>query len=679
MNSQSLRFLSHPARSGSFHCVTTVLAAAFLLHPPAAQAQVVRTWANPGSNALWSNTGNWTGAVAPVTGDRVTFGATTGTTTLNNDLSSLTLNATSIAASDSALYFQSGAAAYTINGNTLALTNQTNAGGSLLIRNDSTALQTFGLNLNLSASNGQGAEIGTSGDLVFNGTVAVTSASDLTLYLTSSTSRTMTLNGAVNLTSSSGKGLIIGGNISNPGGVYTFNNSITSTKTLTNSLPVTINSGTVNLNASTALTSATGARTFNLLTGSSANVTGGATLNVNDANAFNNFTQINVLQTGATATNGGSGAASFLIGANGWTTSAPISIGTNANASASIVIGGKTGLGASGTATFNGAITALDSTNDRNRSINLAAAEGLVNFNGVISTVGGGASVVSIAKTGAGAVSLGANNTYTGGTTVSGGTLYVNNTTGSGTGTATVAVSSAATLAGSGTILPGTGTGVTVASGGTLASGTKQVSDATHDTVNGTHLTLNNTGNLANKILTVNSGSTLTFFLGAGASTGTSFATPNLNSTYLNVLGNSVGEVTFDPTAPINIHLVDLTALFSSPTANDMLQLRSQNPYLLIQTGTGLASDDSNFANLVTTGGLNQNGYVLGSGTSTSSYNPFNITMTDINGSAVAYPTNGLQLYLYNGSLEVVPEPGTWAMMLAGFGLLLLIQSRRKV
>ena len=37
----------------------------------------------------------------------------------------------------------------------------------------------------------------------------------------------------------------------------------------------------------------------------------------------------------------------------------------------------------------------------------------------------------------------------------------------------------------------------------------------------------------------------------------------------------------------------------------------------------------------------------------------------------------GLQLYLDNGQLEVVPEPGTWALMLGGLALLIVIQRRR--
>jgi hypothetical protein len=35
-------------------------------------------------------------------------------------------------------------------------------------------------------------------------------------------------------------------------------------------------------------------------------------------------------------------------------------------------------------------------------------------------------------------------------------------------------------------------------------------------------------------------------------------------------------------------------------------------------------------------------------------------------------------LYLYNGDLEVVPEPSTWAMMLSGVALLLFWQRARR-
>jgi hypothetical protein len=49
------------------------------------------------------------------------------------------------------------------------------------------------------------------------------------------------------------------------------------------------------------------------------------------------------------------------------------------------------------------------------------------------------------------------------------------------------------------------------------------------------------------------------------------------------------------------------------------------------------------------------------------------LTVTGLNG--VNYPTNSL--YLYDGNLEVVPEPSTWALMIGGLALLVVWQRRR--
>jgi len=288
-------------------------------------------------------------------------------------------------------------------------------------------------------------------------------------------------------------------------------------------------------------------------------------------------------------------------------------------------------------------------------------------------TIVNGSGTGAISKTGAGSLIVTGANTYSGGTTISAGTINVNNgTTGSATGSGAVTVNSSGTLAGNGTIAS-TSSGVTVNSGGFLNSGGAQTSDATHTAVAGTGMTLNNAAGLSS-LLTVNGGSTLTFDLGTGSSTGTTFANPNENSTFINVTGtNKSGEIMFGATGgQININLVDLTAYSSSAT----LQLRYQNPYLLIQTG---ATDDSDFGDLVTTGGVDKNGFVLGIGTSTSAYEhmAFNLTATNINGGALGSPYNNLQLYLYDGDLEVIPEPGTWALLLGGLALLIFIQRRR--
>ena len=73
----------------------------------------------------------------------------------------------------------------------------------------------------------------------------------------------------------------------------------------------------------------------------------------------------------------------------------------------------------------------------------------------------------TLTKTGPGTMELTAANLYQGGTAISDGTLLVNNTSGSGTGSGGVTVQNGGTLAGNGTI----SAGVNVQSGGTLSPG----------------------------------------------------------------------------------------------------------------------------------------------------------------------------------------------------------------
>jgi len=73
----------------------------------------------------------------------------------------------------------------------------------------------------------------------------------------------------------------------------------------------------------------------------------------------------------------------------------------------------------------------------------------------------------ALVKDGTGTLTLSGNNTYPGGTTVTAGTLLVNNTAGSGTGAGAVVVNTTGTLGGTGSI---SGT-VTVNAGGNLAPG----------------------------------------------------------------------------------------------------------------------------------------------------------------------------------------------------------------
>jgi autotransporter-associated beta strand protein len=79
-----------------------------------------------------------------------------------------------------------------------------------------------------------------------------------------------------------------------------------------------------------------------------------------------------------------------------------------------------------------------------------------------------GSNITSFRKVGSGIQTLTAANLYSGGTIVDGGTLLINNTAGSGTGSGLVTVNAGGTLGGNGTI---TTTGLTVNAGGILAPG----------------------------------------------------------------------------------------------------------------------------------------------------------------------------------------------------------------
>ncbi|MDP9992880.1 outer membrane autotransporter protein [Variovorax boronicumulans] len=120
------------------------------------------------------------------------------------------------------------------------------------------------------------------------------------------------------------------------------------------------------------------------------------------------------------------------------------------------------------------------------KALTLGGSGGDNTLSGSISGTGG-----SVVKVGAGTLVLTGANTYTGATTVAAGTLRVNNTSGSGTGTGAVQVQSGATLAGSGSIAGA----VTIAKGGILAAG-------------------NSPGTLTLGALTLAGGSTLNYELG---------------------------------------------------------------------------------------------------------------------------------------------------------------------
>ncbi len=120
---------------------------------------------------------------------------------------------------------------------------------------------------------------------------------------------------------------------------------------------------------------------------------------------------------------------------------------------------------------FTGAITggAYADTVATPKALRLTAASGgVATFTGAITEAAAGAgqkSTLSVTKTGPGTVVINGANTYTGGTTVGDGTLLLNNTTGSATGSGAVTLSATGTIGGTGAFSGA----LTVAAGAKLA------------------------------------------------------------------------------------------------------------------------------------------------------------------------------------------------------------------
>jgi fibronectin-binding autotransporter adhesin len=165
-------------------------------------------------------------------------------------------------------------------------------------------------------------------------------------------------------------------------------------------------------------------------------------------------------------------------------------------------------------------INLLDAVGTTNRVIDVAAGAGgdFATLSGVIRNSAGTAGVV---KTGAGTLKLAAANTYNGGTTVSNGTLLVDNTTGSGTGTNTVTVNAGGYVGGDGSI-----GGNLVMAGGGFAAQVGKVLDvggnldlsAANDSVivlgampTGTTLVLKYSGSLTGTFNNIPTGYTVTY------------------------------------------------------------------------------------------------------------------------------------------------------------------------
>ena len=204
-------------------------------------------------------------------------------------------------------------------------------------------------------------------------------------------------------------------------------------------------------------------------------------------------------------------------------------------------------------------------------------------------------------------------NTYTGGTTVTVGTLLADtavSSTNSATGTGSVSVAVNAILGGSGQITPGTGNSISVANGGFIAPGDGGI---------GT-LTLNG-ANTGAAVLSLASGAKLTFELNSG-----------LQSDRIALLSGATNDIVFGGSNAIN---------FSDLTAGSL----AHGAYTLFTAD--VAGAYSGFGNLSIGTGLG------------------------------AYTGSTLQVVGNNIMLNVVPEPATWGLLAFSLTTVMVLRRRR--
>ncbi|WP_395749595.1 beta strand repeat-containing protein [Prosthecobacter sp.] len=237
--------------------------------------------------------------------------------------------------------------------------------------------------------------------------------------------------------------------------------------------------------------------------------------------------------------------------------------------------------------------------------------------NGVIA----GSSTDTLEKSGAGALALTAANTYSGGSTITGGTVYVNNTSGSGLGTGDVTVDVVAALGGSGSVILGADKSVTV--NGSLVVGNP--GDTT-----GSSLALTTSG-AGSTIL----GGTSTLHLGIFGGAG---------------LGDSTG----------NAFAADILDLSGNLTITLGAVLKLENPNGI---ASGTWADGDTFKLFDWSGLVSRNG-------------TFSIDASDLNLPANLM-LNTADLYtLGNISFAAVPEPGRVSFMAAALACLMLRRRR---
>ena len=509
-NALTSRHLHDPALPNRafaiFLAVASLIALALLLAPKATAAN--GSW-NVDASGNWSNSANWSGGTiadgAGFTGN-ITFNITGGKT-VTIDTSSRTLGILNVGDTNNTHSYtidSSGGATFTFDNtpnSANAQLNQTSGSrgdtisapillkSSLDISNSSTNLLTISGTIASSAASGTqtitnkgtasgGVTIsGVVSDGVTGGIVAITqnsSSSALTLAGTAAntyTGLTTVSAGTLNLGKTNSVNAF-GGDLTINGGSVGYSSS--QDNQIPDSAKVTISAGSLTIGTRTETIGQTATATSGLaLSGTGLVSVSSGTLNLSNSTTISGGSmtigsggQVN-LNNSATMTGG---AVTLTVASGSLTANTDFNFSggtidftsTSVSSTAALNLRGGSGTGmtysASGTSTAqitnSGGGTARVSLNNAASAttvFNIADSASLATEMNISAVISGG-SGNALQKQGAGVLQLSAANTYSGGTMVSGGTLLINNTTGSGTGAGAVAVSN------SGTALGGTGT-----------------------------------------------------------------------------------------------------------------------------------------------------------------------------------------------------------------------------
>lgn len=541
------------------------------------------TW-NGSTNTMWGTGGNWSPSGVPADGANVEVAAgsgtainlggvtrtvgtisfnnsqgltlSTGTLTINTGIVQLSTAATNVIISSAVSLPSNITVALNAAGRQVTLSGAVSGSGNISVSSSAASATFFRLDGNNSAWSG-GLTLGTaaansgvnvaSANALGTGTITWTGGTSYRLSLIADTNYTLSNDFSVSgyqnidlfrVASITGKRTIFNGNITGTAG-----DTIHFTPRITDITGNITELNGINTNADAA--------SRIVLAGSTHDVSGalGNTYLIGNNQALN---WGRVLLGSTTADND----AVAVLYKDGITISKLLELADWNNAATTL---GVSGTGASASHTGDIQVTSFSATGF-NKVLKLTAdTDSTFTVSGRIYSANAG-DVLSVEKTDAGTVKLtrSAGNDYTGGTTVSAGTLLIANTTGSGTGTGAITVATGGTLAGTARLAPAAGNNISIA--GTLSPGdgvgtmTLALSGASKlDFATGSRLALT-LGTISDLLAFETSGDwvtgggnlTLDLFSGAGFAYGQAYTVITNLSTDFTIAGVNLDGVTLD-------------------------------------------------------------------------------------------------------------------------------------